>query len=197
MRMVGKFGLAGAASTLALVLGMTAASACTSLASLNLTPPSGPGGTQITITGSSFNTVSSGSTPVAIHLNSASGPLLATVTPDASGAIGPVAVTIPAGLQPGSYTVIASQTDQSTGQASFGTPARGAFQVTGSAAAQGNQAPVQPGLAAASPNSSGLSAGLIGLLIALAVVGLGLFGLGAATFVGNARRVPSASRVRK
>lgn len=197
MRLWAKFGLAGAASTAALALGLTAASACTSLASLNLTPPSGPGGTSITITGSSFNTVSSGSSPVAIHLNSAAGPLLATVTPDASGAIGPVAVTIPANLQPGSYTVIASQTDQSNGQASFGTPARGAFQVTGSAVAQGNQAaPSQPGLAAASVNS-GLSAGLIGLLIALGAVGLILFVLGAATFVTNARRVPSASRVRK
>lgn len=197
MRILARFGLAGTASTVALVLGMTVASACTSLASLNLTPPSGPGGTQITITGSSFNTVSSGSTPVAIHLNGASGPLLATVTPDASGAIGPVAVTIPANLQPGAYTVFASQTDQSTGQASFGTPARGAFQVVGSAAAPGNQAaPSQPGLASASPNS-GLSAGLIGLLVALGAVGLILFVLGTATFVSNARRVPSATRVRK
>jgi hypothetical protein len=196
MRILGRSSLAGLIAVGALGFGLVTAQACTSLAQLNLGPPAGPGGTQINVTGSSFSSVASGGQVVAIHLNSPTGPVLASVTPDSSGSIGPVTVTIPSGLTPGYYTIVATQTDN-TGATEFGTPARAAFQVTGNSAAA--PAPAQPAqsVPVASTSSSGLGTGAIVLLVVLGVGGLLVFGLGAATFVRGARKVPSASRVRK
>lgn len=181
---------------LATVVGVTTVFACTSLATLNLSQASAPSGTNLTVTGSSFGSTTSGNSAVTLHWNSISGPVLAQgVVPDQSGAIGPVSITIPQSATPGYYTIIATQTDKS-GQNSFGTPARAAIQVTGAAGAPAGSGSSQP-VASPTSNGSGLGAGLIGLLVALGVGGLILFGLGTATFVGSYRRVPSASKVRK
>lgn len=191
-----KLGGAGLGVGLAAVVGVTTVFACTSLATLNLSQASAPSGTNLTVTGSSFSSVSSGNSPVSLHWNSISGPVLSSgIVPDSSGAIGPVSVTIPSSATPGYYTIIAVQTDKS-GQNAFGTPARAAVQVTGAGGASAGSNSSQP-VASPTNNGSGLGAGLIGLLVALGVGGLILFGLGTATFVGSYRRVPSASKVRK
>lgn len=187
---------AGLGVGLATVVGVTTVFACTSLATLNLSQASAPSGSNLTVTGSSFGSVSQGNSAVSLHWNSTSGPVLAQgIVPDQSGAIGPVSVTIPQSATPGYYTIIATQTDKS-GQNSFGTPARAAIQVTGANGAPSGNGSSQP-VASATSNSNGLGAGLIGLLVALGVGGLVLFGLGTATFVGSYRRAPSASKVRK
>lgn len=193
-----KWGGAGLGVGLAAVVGVTTVFACTSLATLNLSQASAPAGTNLNVTGSSFSSVSptSGNSPVTLHWNSISGPVLSSgIVPDTSGAIGPVSVTIPSSATPGYYTIIAVQTDKS-GQNAFGTPARAAIQVTGAGGAGAGSNSSQP-VASPTNNGSGLGAGLIGLLVALGVGGLILFGLGTATFVGSYRRVPSASKVRK
>jgi hypothetical protein len=191
-----KLGGAGLGVGLAAVVGVTTVFACTSLATLNLSQASAPSGTNLTVTGSSFSSTSSGNSPVSLHWNSISGPVLSSgIVPDSSGAIGPVSVTIPSSATPGYYTIIAVQTDKS-GQNTFGTPARAAIQVTGAGGAGAGSNSSQP-VASPTNNGSGLGAGLIGLLVALGVGGLILFGLGTATFVGSYRRQPSASKVRK
>jgi len=62
------------------------------------------------VSGSGCNAVADGNTPVAIHVNGANGPILATVAPDSSGAIPATAITIPADVQPGYYAIVAVQT---------------------------------------------------------------------------------------
>lgn len=193
----------------ALVLGATTVFACTSLSTLNLSQASGAPGSQISVTGSSFGTAARGNGPVTLHWNSVDGPVLASnIVPDASGAIGPVTVTIPGGVTntgmiagtttvtPGYYTIIATQTGKD-GQPAFGTPARAAFQVTGTSSGAANQVPAGPSASSLTGSTAGLGTGVIALLVGLGVAGLLLFGLGAATFVGSSRRVASASRVRK
>ena len=191
-----KWGGASLGVGLAAVVGVTTVFACTSLATLNLSQASAPAGTNLTITGSSFGSTTDGNSAVALHWNSISGPVLSQgIIPDSSGAIGPVSVTIPSSANPGGYTIIAVQTDK-TGANAFGTPARAAITVTGSGGAAAGSSSSQP-VASPASTGSGLGAGLIGLLVALGVGGLILFGLGTATFVGSYRRAPSASKVRK
>ncbi|HEX3426370.1 MAG TPA: hypothetical protein VHT30_09575 [Acidimicrobiales bacterium] len=170
----------------------SAAFACTNLAELNVGPTSGPAGTKVTVTGSAFANVPS-NTPVALHWGSANGPVLATVTPDDSGAIGPFTLTVPANATPGSYVIVASQTEIDNGQTPWGLPARTAFTVSGTAPAG---AAARNAAVGSVSSSSGASAGLIALTVALGIGGLALFGLGAATFVGTVRRRALPSRVR-
>jgi hypothetical protein len=166
--------------------------ACTNLAELNLGPSAGPAGATVQITGSAFSHVPD-NTPVALHWGSANGPVLATVTPDAAGAIGPATITIPADATPGSYVIVASQVEVATGLTPWGTPARASFIVTGPSSG----AVPAPALANGALNTASTSStGLIALTIALGVGGLALFGLGAATFVGTMRRRAVPSKVR-
>lgn len=208
--MIGRRWWAGAAvSGAALLVGATTVFACTSLSTLNLSQASGAPGSNTNITGSSFGSVADGNSAVTLHWNSVSGPVLATgIVPDASGAIGPVSVTIPGAnsmggmiggtgsVSPGSYAIVATQTG-SDGTPVFGTPARAAFQVTGTGSGVSAQPPAAPSASAINGSTAGLGAGLVALLAVLGVGGLLLFGLGAATLVGSYRRSPSASRVRK
>lgn len=178
--------------------------ACTSLATLNLSQASGPAGTQATVTGSSFNPSAKPDadgtfTPVTLHWNSVSGPVLADgIVPDATGAIGPVQVTIPASANPGYYMIVATQ-EQLTGGSgeAFGTPARTVFQVTGTAGAA-VPAPAQ-GTApvAAASSTSAVGGGLIALLAILGIAGVTLLAFGSASFLGASRRAAAASRARK
>jgi hypothetical protein len=156
-----------------MVLAASAAFACTNLAELNLSSPSGQAGMQVTVTGSAFAKAPK-NTPVELHWNGLNGTVLASVTPDAAGAIGPM--TIATGLNP------------------WGIPTRAGFQVLGPGATPGSvAAPVSTGLS----NSSGVSGGFVALTVALGVGGLVLFGLGAAAFLASSRRrVATPSRVR-
>lgn len=196
MRLLGKMGVGAGVAGAAAVVAIAAGFACTSLAALNLSAASGPAGSNLTVSGSSFNAVADGNTPVAIHFNGVTGPILATVEADASGALPPTAITIPAGTQPGFYTIVASQTETAGGGPSWGTPARAAFEVTAPGVGPQGAPNGGPGVTV-TPAGSGLGAGTVGLLAALGVGGLLLFGMGAATFIGNARRVPAATRVKK
>ncbi|MGH9127348.1 MAG: hypothetical protein ACRDZ8_21915 [Acidimicrobiales bacterium] len=175
-----------------LLAAASTAFACTNLAELEVGPTSGPAGTQVKVTGSAFANVP-GNTAVALHWGSANGPVLATLTPDDSGAIGPATVTIPAGATPGQYVIVASQTEVDNGQTPWGLPARTSFIVSG--AGQSGSAARNAAVGSVS-SSSGASGSLIALTVALGIGGLALFGLGAATFVSTMRRRPVPGRVR-
>jgi hypothetical protein len=164
--------------------------ACTNLAELNIGPTAGPAGTQVTVTGSAFAHGASNS-PVSLHWGAANGPVLATVQPDSGGAIQPMKITIPADATPGSYAIVATQTQLATGLTPWGLPARAGFTVSGQGAAAAPSSAVATGV-----SSSGASGGLIALTLALGLGGLLLFALGAATFVGTMRRRAVPSRVR-
>lgn len=200
-KLAAPFGLACAGVACAGIV----AFACTSLASLNLSQASGAAGSQVTVTGSSFNPSAKPDadglfTPVTLHWNSVSGPVLADgIVPDPTGAIGPIAITIPSSATPGYYMVVATQQQIQGGSGeAYGTPARTVFQVTGSAGAPA-PAPLnnaQPATAATS-SSAGVGAGLIVLLVVLGVVGLGLFAVGTASYLGSSRRSAAAAKARK
>lgn len=178
--------------------------ACTSLASLNLSQATGAPGTQVSVTGSSFNPSAKPDadglfTPVTLHWNSVSGPVLADgIVPDSTGAIGPVSVTIPSSATPGYYMIVATQQQIQGGSGeAFGTPARTAFQVTGAAGASAPQpANSLPGTVATS-GSTNVGAGLIVLLVVLGVAGLALFAVGTASYLGSSRRSAAAAKARK
>ena len=187
----------GLAATGVVGIGMmalaSAAFACTNLAALNLSSSSGPAGSSITVTGSAFSKPPK-NTPVDLHWNGVNGPILATVTPDAAGAINPTNITIPADAQPGFYTIVATQTEVATGLNPWGIPTRAGFSVEGPGA---TAAPAPQAVPPAATSDSGVSGGFIALSVALGLGGLVLFGLGAATFLSTyRRRAATPSRVR-
>lgn len=162
-----------------------AAYACTNLSSLDLSSGSGAPGTSFSATGSSFQP----SAPVLLHWNSLTGPVMAKVNASATGAIA-AAAKIPATATPGEYVVVATQTVQ--GQPVFGTPARASFQVVGPGGATANQsqngAPSTNPLGSVATSSSGVSGGLLAATIVLAVLGISLFGFGAAGYARQRRK---------
>jgi len=183
-------GVAGAG----LLFAASSAWACTNLATLNLSNAAGTSGQSITVTGSSFSVASATApaVPVVLHWNGATGPVLATVTPDATGNIS-ATVTIP-DAQPGYYVLVATQ--QSNGVDKYGTPARAAFQIL----APGQRPAVTPnavqgGTVASSPSSTGVLA----LTVGLGVIGLALFGAGVGAFARQARRreVPVTEQIKR
>ncbi|MDQ6616878.1 MAG: hypothetical protein M3083_19555 [Actinomycetota bacterium] len=182
-------GVAGAG----LLFAASAAWACTNLATLNLSNAAGTSGQSLTVTGSSFHVASSGAqTPVLVHWNGATGPVLATVTPDATGNIS-ATVTIP-DAQPGYYVLVATQQDK--GQDAYGTPARAAFQIL----APGQHPAVAPNAVqggTVAPSTS--SSGVLALTVGLGVLGLALFGAGVGAFARQARRreVPAAEQIKR
>ena len=173
---------------MAVIAGATAAVAyaCTNLATLNLSQGSGAPGTSFTATGSSFTP----NAPVVFHWNSLTGPVLAKVNAGSSGAITATA-KVPSTALPGDYVVVATQTVG--GQPAFGTPARATFQVVGPSGAVASpsqsHAPAPNPLATVSTSSSGgVSSGLLVATILLALVGVSLFGFGAAGYARQRRR---------
>jgi hypothetical protein len=189
-----RLGVAGALVGVTGILTLaSAAFACTNLAALNLSSSSGQAGSQVTVTGSAFGRVPK-NTPVDLHWNGLAGPILATVTPDAAGAINPTTLTIPADARPGFYTIVATQTEVATGLNPWGLPTRAGFTVEGPGVTTAQPAEA---VSAGSPGDSGVSGGFIALTIALGLGGLVLFGLGAAAFLGTyRRRAATPSRVR-
>ncbi|MGH9184077.1 MAG: hypothetical protein ACRDZ9_09805 [Acidimicrobiales bacterium] len=191
----------------AVVLG-SAAFACTNLATLNLSSPTGLSGDTVTATGTSFRLGRDGAptSPVVFHWNGTDGPVLAEVVPDGAGNVS-ASLAIP-DAPPGNYVIVANQTKPATpegqagghnpvGESEFGTPARAPFQVVGPdgvapAEAAGTQAPAA---ADAGPSSTGL----VTLTATLGAVGLALFAAGAVAVGRQVRRrdVPAAAPVRR
>ena len=173
-----------------------AAYACTNLATLDLSSGSGAPGVSFTATGSSFTP----SAPVMLHWNSLTGPVLAKVQASSSGAIAATA-KVPSTALPGDYVVVATQTVK--GAPAFGTPARASFQVVGpggaTASAAQNAPTTNPLASVATSSSSGVSGGLLAATIILAVLGISLFGFGAAGYARQRRKseVPVPAPVKK
>ena len=180
-----KIGLATCGAVAAtILLWASAAFACTSLSTMNLSSPSGTVGSNLTVTGSSFKYVADGApSPVLFRWNALDGPVVAQANPDPSGTV-TATFAVPEGPA-GDYVIIARQLDEK-GKDQYGTPARAAFRVVG--------AGVEPA-AATAPNASNLVAtgtsstsGMLALTVGVGVLGLLLFGAGFATFVRQTRR---------
>ena len=141
--------------------------ACIFLGGISASPTSVQPGGSLTIKGLSF-----GSNPVELHLDTLTGSVLATVTPDAKGNF-TQAVTIPQNIGTGSHVVVATEAaatpDGSNSGSAQGVPSRDTFEV-------GTAAP--PAKAAARPIQVAKSVGigtlvLIGVAVACAGVLLG------------------------
>lgn len=176
-------GLAGVAGAALLVLGMTAY-ACTNLATLNLSSPSGKPGDQITITGSSFAVVcicgpQLAPTPVKIRWNGIKGEVMAEMMPDRTGTVS-AAFTVP-DVKPGYYVIVATQHDETYHIDAAGTPARITFEVL-----SGNGESVMGGseLGAATPTpDQNTSSGLLAMTLGLGALGLALFAGGSVAVI--------------
>ena len=168
--------VAAAAASLA-VLGGAAAFACTNLATLTTSTPSTKAGTAVTLTGSSFAAPTEGAapSPVLIHWSKVDGPVLASLVPDAGGSVAG-SFNVP-DAAPGHYVVVATQVDDK-GKNQFGTPARTAIEIVGPGG-ESVPAPVTQPATSSSSNDSGSSVPLT-LLVALAVVAVGVFAAGLA-----------------
>ncbi len=173
-----------------------AAYACTNLATLNLSNPSGPAGTAVTVTGSSFAVAKAGETPteVVLHWNGVGGPEVARAVPDSAGNIS-ASFAIPQG-SPGYYVIVARQVD-AKGVDKYGTPARASFQILGPGGQSAAQQPAGQTQAALASEPS--SSGMIALTVGLGVLGLVLFGAGFTAFVRQARsrEVPATAPARR
>lgn len=169
--------------------------ACTNLATLNLSTPTGTVGEQVTVTGSSFRTHAADAPvatfPVELYWNGETGPVLAEIQPDDSGSIS-ATFTIPE-AQPGYYVILATQRSPE-GIDEYGTPARASFQVLG-ANGESVVSPAAAEATSASPDAA--PAGLIALTAVLAVLGIGLFGAGLATVGRQMQGAPARERVKE
>ena len=186
--------LIGATGVVAAVL-VTAATAfaCTNLASLNISSSSGSPGTTLQISGTAY--AIKGGSDVVVRWDSLTGPILATVKPDATGTIHGT-VTVPAEAKPGPHVILATQdyTDaKGVTTAAYGTPARAGFTIGAVPAAPA--ASEAAATSAAAADTSGSSSGLIALTIALGVGGLALFGAGLAVVARQTRRRPTPATV--
>lgn len=103
----------------------SAAFACQSLATLSANPKSGPVGTSVTLTGANYSGSPSAG-DVEIHLDSRTGPLLASTRADSAGKIS-VTFTVP-DMSKGFHTFLATQLVN--GVPKSGTPGRTSFEVT-------------------------------------------------------------------
>lgn len=186
--------LIGVTGALAAVL-FTAATAwaCTNLASLNISSPTGNPGMILDVSGTAYAT--KGGSDVVVRWDSLTGPVLASLTPDATGTIrGSVAV--PADAKPGPHVILATQdyTD-GTGKTApaYGTPSRAGFTIGAVPAAL--PASEAAAVTAGTVDPSGASSGLIALTIALGVGGVALFGAGLAAVARQTRRSPTPAAV--
>jgi hypothetical protein len=161
--------------------------ACIFLAGITTSASNVQPGGSLTINGLSF-----GSNPVALHLDSLTGTVLATVTPDGQGNFSQ-AVTIPQDVGNGRHVVVATEEaatpDGSNGGSAQGVPARAAFQV-GAAAATAVATPAGPVQVTSNVGVGPLV--LIGVAVACAGVLLG----GLISFVASRSRRPQPSTVK-
>ena len=192
----GKIGLAVALGFGALLIPAAIAWACLPVASLKTNLATIQAGQPVNVIGSEFY----GTNPVQIHLNTLTGPVLATFTPDSNGSFsGPV--TIPADTPAGPAVLVATEaaaTATGNGGSSPGVPTRTVVQVVG----PGGSAPL-----AVAPSGQGRPAGVVTSSSAvstgaLLLVGLGVFGIalflagGVALATSGRRRQTEAERIR-
>jgi len=168
----------------ALLIPASVAWACLGIAGLTVNPATAQPGDTVAVTLTEF-----GSTPAQIHMDSVSGPVLATIAHPGKGMSGLTTanITIPADTSVGPHVLIA--TEPGNGMLA-GIPARAVIQV-GNASLTPTGAARPVALTAA---SSGISATTIAL-IALAVAGAGLFLAGMVSLVLSHRR-PEAEAVK-
>jgi hypothetical protein len=109
------------------VLWASSSWACIFLGGISVSATSVQPGGSLTIKGLSF-----GSNPVELHLDTLTGPVLATVTPDAKGNFNQP-VTIPQTIGTGSHVIVATEAaatpDGSNSGSAQGVPSRAMFQV--------------------------------------------------------------------
>lgn len=161
-RRLGLFLIIGAAVSL---IAVSTAWACGVLATLTAPSTAAPGST-VNVTGRNYSSSASFGA-VQIRLNSR------TATPIGSATVGAdtkinTNVTLPAGLSPGWYVVLGTQTNTTTGVPKSGTPGRTSIRVQGAAAASRRH-----GGAAVTPWSSTTPPGGSGGLAVKAVGGSG------------------------
>ena len=155
--------------------------------------PTGSPGMTLDISGTAY--AIKGGSDVVVRWDSLSGPVLATVKPDATGTIHG-SVTVPADAKPGPHVILATQdyTDSSgVTTAAYGTPARAGFTIGAVPAVPpaSEAAATSPGAA----ETSGASNGLIALTVALGIGGLALFGAGLAVVARQTRKRPTPAAI--
>lgn len=155
--------------------------ACIFLAGITLSAPNVQPGGSLTVRGLSF-----GSNPVVLHLDSVTGNVLATVTPNSKGNF-TQAVTISQSVSNGPHVIVATE-DATDDNGAQGTPARAAFQVgTGEST---------PAVTPAGPVQVDKSAGVGTLaLIGVAVACVGVFIGGLISLLASRSRHAEAVRV--
>ncbi|MGH9176963.1 MAG: hypothetical protein ACRD0N_00205, partial [Acidimicrobiales bacterium] len=124
---------AGLAGVVVPLIVASFAYACTSLATLSVTPAEATSGATVAGVGKNFiphGADRPSTEPVVVRFNSRTGTPLWSGRPDASGNIS-FSFTVP-DVAPGQHTIIATQND-ANGNPASGTPARVAFTVTPSA----------------------------------------------------------------
>ncbi len=176
-RRAGQLFILGAAAPLVILV--SSAWACGSLATLKAAPSTAAAGQTVQASGASFNLVGP-NTPVQIRLDSRSGDVLQEVDPVA-GRFN-TTFQVPASAGPGDHLLIATQTKVSDGTPAAGTPGRTTIRVAGAAAGSSTPAalpwsgsdPGAPGGSAASVDArdSGY-APLLGIGLSLAMLSIG------------------------
>lgn len=161
--------------------------ACIFLAGITVSPANVQPGGSLTVNGRSF-----GSNPVDLHLDSLTGMVLATVTPDQQGDF-TQAVNIPEGLVTGPHVVVATEAavspDGLNDGSAQGVPARALFQV--------GTAPPTQATAPAGPVQVDSNVGVGTLvLLGVAVAAVGVFLGGLISLVASRRRDPEAEAVK-
>ena len=119
----------------------SAAFACQVLATLHVSPKSGPGGTTVTATGDNYSSNPNAS-PVVVHLDTRTGRSLASTRPDGNGHIN-TSFTVPGDVSTGSHALVATQY-LANGAPKSGTPGRATFTVSysGASAAHASASPL-------------------------------------------------------
>lgn len=142
MKIRKKTGVVIGAITAAVVLPMAAAWACTSLATLKLTPEAAATGATVIADGYGFASPKTtagqpNGNPVEVHFATSDGPLLAKVIPSDNRGTVKFSFKAPEGAA-GQYTIIATQTyapgSANAGQTVPGTPARATLALNGAKA---------------------------------------------------------------
>lgn len=184
-----RWALAG--SLVAAVVTAVAASAwaCIAGPTLNLSPAQARPGGQVALSGFSYN----GDLPIVVRFNALNGPVLGTFTP-VEGRFGDPeslsgTVTIPADTKPGSYVLIATQSNPDGSLAQV--PVRALVTVTSTGALPVVGAPVAPAevgrpVGPALTHSSVHTGALV--LVGLGAAGIAMFLAGAASLVAGRRR---------
>jgi hypothetical protein len=198
MRTARRWSALGAGTALGVMLVAAAAAwACIAGPTLNLSPAVAKPGQDVALSGFSYN----GSLPIVVHFNAMNGPVLGTFQP-VEGRFGDPEsisgkVTVPADTKPGTYVLIATQSNPDGTLAQV--PVRALLTVTASGGAPALGAPVaQPEVGRpVGPVVTTSSVGTGALVLAgVGAAGVAMFLAGLAAIVPSRRRAqPEPARV--